>query len=133
MMKNTFKPGNSCAQVRKKYKAEALRLHPNKGGSKEAFQQLHALYEAALLTCLDDALNAATKKNVPIARKQPTKKYASVFRQFARPSSAPPLRRPAQLFSAGRKAKLANAPPAPPPSQFVLFGSRTGRSAGPRR
>lgn len=129
-MMDIFKAGNSCAQVRKKYKAEALRLHPNKGGSKQAFQQLQALYEAALLTCLDD-----TKKTVSVAKKQPTKRYTPVFRQFAgRPSTAPPLRRPAQLFSAGKRTASTTPAAQPSPRQVVfLFGSRTGRSVGPRR
>lgn len=47
-------PPVSVADLRHSYRKLAQRHHPDKGGSKEAFQQLQSNYQAALLLCDSD-------------------------------------------------------------------------------
>lgn len=44
-------PGAGAADIRRAYLAKAVSVHPDKGGSVQAFVQLQAAFKALMATC----------------------------------------------------------------------------------
>lgn len=105
---------NTNQSIAKKYRALALKVHPNKGGNTAAFQELQRLYDAALGAYRAGRMNAVA---AAVARRQHRPAARPVKKPAARPA-ARPVKKPAIKTTATR-------PIAP---SVVLFSSR---SAGP--
>lgn len=102
---------NTNQSIAKKYRALALKVHPNKGGNTAAFQELQRLYDAALGAYRAGRMNAVA---------------AAVARRHNRPAARPVKKAAARsVKKAATKTTAATRPIAP---SVVLFSSR---SAGP--